>query len=143
MIFVAGDFHLTGVYDKDGRYEARPCPVGIPVPNDVTIDGASMMMFDIAGSSNVTIESGNPRALLAALRDAAGGSDVQGILARRAERQSQAADELGPLASMMLAEIENGASASASDRDWLTRFGVSRQRAQQVLAELARGGFHR
>ncbi len=38
VIFVAGDFHLTGVYDKDGRYEARPCPVGIPVPNDVTID---------------------------------------------------------------------------------------------------------
>jgi hypothetical protein len=38
VIFVAGDFHLTGVYDKDGRYEARPCPVGIPVPNDVTLD---------------------------------------------------------------------------------------------------------
>jgi hypothetical protein len=38
VIFVAGDFHLTGVYDKGGRYEARPCPVGIPVPNDVTLD---------------------------------------------------------------------------------------------------------
>lgn len=38
VIFIAGDFHLTGVYDKDGRYEARPCPVGIPVPNDVTLD---------------------------------------------------------------------------------------------------------
>jgi hypothetical protein len=38
VIFVGGDFHLTGVYDKDGRYEARPCPVGIPVPNDVTLD---------------------------------------------------------------------------------------------------------
>jgi hypothetical protein len=38
VIFVAGDFHLTGVYDNDGRYEARPCPVGIPVPNDVTLD---------------------------------------------------------------------------------------------------------
>jgi hypothetical protein len=38
VVFIAGDFHLTGVYDKDGRYEARPCPVGIPVPNDVTLD---------------------------------------------------------------------------------------------------------
>jgi hypothetical protein len=38
VIFIAGDFHLTGVYEKDGRYEARPCPVGIPVPNDVTLD---------------------------------------------------------------------------------------------------------
>ena len=38
VIFIAGDFHLTGVYDADGRYEARPCPVGIPVPNDVTLD---------------------------------------------------------------------------------------------------------
>jgi hypothetical protein len=38
VIFIAGDFHLTGVYDQDGRYEARPCPVGIPFPNDVTLD---------------------------------------------------------------------------------------------------------
>jgi hypothetical protein len=38
VIFVAGDFHLTGVYDLNGRYEARPCPLDIPVPNDVTLD---------------------------------------------------------------------------------------------------------
>lgn len=38
VIFIAGDFHLTGVYDRAGRYEARPCPVGIPVPNDITLD---------------------------------------------------------------------------------------------------------
>ena len=38
VVFVSGDFHLTGVYDKDGRFEARPCPFGIPVPNDVTLD---------------------------------------------------------------------------------------------------------
>src|SRR4051812_14054157 len=36
-IFVTGDTHLTGVYDKDGHFEARPCPVGIPPPNDITI----------------------------------------------------------------------------------------------------------
>jgi hypothetical protein len=38
VIFIGGDFHLTGVYDQDGRYEARPAPLGIPVPNDVTLD---------------------------------------------------------------------------------------------------------
>ena len=38
VIFVAGDFHLTGVYDANGRYEARPCPLDIPVPNDITLD---------------------------------------------------------------------------------------------------------
>ena len=38
VIFVSGDFHLTGVYEDEGRFEARPCPVGIPVPNDVTLD---------------------------------------------------------------------------------------------------------
>jgi len=38
VIFIAGDFHLTGVYDMNGRYEARPCPLDIPVPNDVTLD---------------------------------------------------------------------------------------------------------
>lgn len=37
VLFVTGDTHLTGVYEKDGRFEARPCPVGIPTPNDITI----------------------------------------------------------------------------------------------------------
>jgi len=36
-IFVSGDTHLTGVFDKDGWFEARPCPVGIPPPNDITL----------------------------------------------------------------------------------------------------------
>lgn len=39
---------------------------------------------------------------------------------------------------MMLAEIEDGATASASDPDWTGRFGISRQRAQQALAALER-----
>jgi len=95
---------------------------------------------DVVG---VTIESGNPRALLAALRDAAGGHGAQEVLARRADRERRAAKELGPLASLMLAEIEDGASASASDRDWLSRFGISRQRAQQVLTQLEGKGFVR
>lgn len=87
----------------------------------------------------IRLVSGNPRALLAALRGAAGPEDAQATLAGRAARQTRA-DELGRLASTMLAEIEDGAAASASDPDWLKRFGVSRQRAQQVLADLEREG---
>jgi hypothetical protein len=37
VIFVTGDTHLTGVYDAHGRFEARPCPLGIPAPNDITL----------------------------------------------------------------------------------------------------------
>jgi hypothetical protein len=37
VIFVTGDTHLTGVYDAHGRFEARPCPLGIPPPNDITL----------------------------------------------------------------------------------------------------------
>jgi hypothetical protein len=93
---------------------------------------------DIGGLVGVTVESGNPRVLLAALRDATGaGEDVQTVLARRTERETRAST-LGRLESLMLAEIEDGATASASDAAWLERFGVSRQRAQQALALLER-----
>ncbi len=37
VVFVTGDTHLTGVHDRDGRLEVRACPIGIPVPNDITI----------------------------------------------------------------------------------------------------------
>ena len=36
-LFVTGDTHWTMVYEGDGLFEARPCPLGIPVPNDITI----------------------------------------------------------------------------------------------------------
>ena len=36
-IFLTGDTHLTGVFDSDGRYEARAAPIGIPKPNDITL----------------------------------------------------------------------------------------------------------
>ena len=36
-IFLTGDTHLTGVFDADGRFEARAAPVGIPKPNDITL----------------------------------------------------------------------------------------------------------
>ncbi|HEX8065834.1 MAG TPA: alkaline phosphatase D family protein [Thermoleophilaceae bacterium] len=36
-LFVTGDTHWTMVYDRDGLFEARPCPLGIPTPNDLTL----------------------------------------------------------------------------------------------------------
>src|SRR4051794_30570568 len=36
-LFVSGDTHWTMVYDRDGLFEARPCPLGIPTPNDITL----------------------------------------------------------------------------------------------------------
>lgn len=96
-------------------------------------DGASR------GVIGVTLQSGNPRALLSALRDAERPEEAGAALEQRAERQRRA-DRLGRLAGLMLAEIEDGALASAADPAWLERFGVSRQRAQQVLSALARVG---
>ena len=37
VVFVTGDTHWTMVYDRDGLFEARPCPLGIPTPNDITL----------------------------------------------------------------------------------------------------------
>jgi PhoD-like phosphatase len=36
-LFVTGDTHWTMVYDRDGLFEARPCPLCIPTPNDITL----------------------------------------------------------------------------------------------------------
>jgi hypothetical protein len=36
-LFVTGDTHWTMVYDRGGLFEARPCPLGIPTPNDITV----------------------------------------------------------------------------------------------------------
>jgi hypothetical protein len=36
-LFVTGDTHWTMVYERDGVFEARPCPLGIPTPNDITL----------------------------------------------------------------------------------------------------------
>ncbi len=36
-IFITGDTHYTMVYDRDGLFEARPCPLDIPTPNDITL----------------------------------------------------------------------------------------------------------
>jgi hypothetical protein len=89
---------------------------------------------------DVRVENGSPRTLLATLREAATAADAATLLARRAERQQSVDQTLGRLAGMMLAEIEDGAAASASDPAWLERFGVSRQRAQQILSALEHAG---
>jgi PhoD-like phosphatase len=36
-LFITGDTHFSMVYDSDGVFEARPCPLGIPTPNDITL----------------------------------------------------------------------------------------------------------
>jgi hypothetical protein len=36
-LFVTGDTHWTMAYDNEELFEARPCPLGIPVPNDITL----------------------------------------------------------------------------------------------------------
>jgi hypothetical protein len=36
-VFLTGDTHLTGVYDREDRFEARAAPIDIPTPNDVTL----------------------------------------------------------------------------------------------------------
>ena len=36
-IFVTGDTHWTLVYEDPRLFEARPCPLGIPTPNDITL----------------------------------------------------------------------------------------------------------
>ncbi len=36
-LFITGDTHWTLVYESDRLFEARPCPLGIPTPNDITI----------------------------------------------------------------------------------------------------------
>ncbi|MEO6496413.1 MAG: hypothetical protein ABIO51_02900 [Solirubrobacteraceae bacterium] len=36
-VFVTGDTHWTMAHDSDRLFEARPCPLGIPTPNDITL----------------------------------------------------------------------------------------------------------
>lgn len=36
-LFITGDTHWTMAYEADGLVEVRPCPLGIPTPNDITL----------------------------------------------------------------------------------------------------------
>lgn len=82
----------------------------------------------------------NPRRLLTVVREtmrSGGGPDA--YVAALAARDATVTG-LGRAASMAYAELENSGAASASDKEFLDRLGWSRQRAAQVLAELARTG---
>jgi hypothetical protein len=37
VVFLTGDVHTTMVYDRDGVFEVRACPVDIPNPRDTTL----------------------------------------------------------------------------------------------------------
>jgi hypothetical protein len=80
-----------------------------------------------------------PRDAIALLRQWSSGDVPPDERARqRAERLEQAS-ALGRPAAMLLSELENG-PASASDPALLSRMGWSRQRAHQVLRQLADAG---
>jgi energy-coupling factor transporter ATP-binding protein EcfA2 len=83
----------------------------------------------------------NPRQLLAAAREAlVAGKPTDEVLREQAMRQTMAAS-LGRPASMMYAELESlGRPVAASDEELLTRVGVTRERASQVLNKLEAGG---
>lgn len=86
---------------------------------------------------------GNPRRLLALVRDAEeGGRGVDDVLAAQVERET-VASKLGRPASMLLSELEALGAASASDDELLHRLGWTRGRASQVFAELERAGLVR
>ena len=52
-LFLTGDTHLTGVFDSDGRFEARAAPIGIPKPNDITLTDP-FAADDLRGEPGVT-----------------------------------------------------------------------------------------
>jgi energy-coupling factor transporter ATP-binding protein EcfA2 len=85
------------------------------------------------------VARGNPRAALAAGRQAA--TEEEGIdpFAARTERERRAS-LLGRPHSMLLTELEDLEAASASDEALLNRLGWTRERATQVLGDLEREG---
>ncbi len=94
-------------------------------------------LTDRSGLESLAAASeGNPRLLLDLARDAfEGGHGIEGLLENRAWRE-KAASGLSRPASMLLAELENMGSASASDEELLRRMGWTRPRATQVFHEL-------
>jgi energy-coupling factor transporter ATP-binding protein EcfA2 len=86
--------------------------------------------------SLIEASEGNPRLLLALARDVLeGGQGIEDLLENRAWRETVASGLSRP-ASMLLAELENMGSASASDEELLKRLGWTRPRATQVFREL-------
>jgi alkaline phosphatase D len=73
-LFVTGDTHWTMVYDRDGLFEARPCPLGIPTPNDITLT-QPQAAEDARGRPGV-VYADDERGHVALLRMRAGGLDL-------------------------------------------------------------------
>ena len=96
-LFVTGDTHWTMAYDHAGLFEARPCPLGIPTPNDITLtqpdvaeqareqpgvayaddEHGHVAMLDIAGDRR-TARSSSSRSSATTARSRTGGASGGG-----------------------------------------------------------------
>jgi hypothetical protein len=95
--------------------------------------------LDEATLRRIAETAGTPRRALQAARDAVTNEGDDDPLAALLWRQ-QAAAQLGPPHSMVMAELEALGGASASDEELLRRLGWTRARASQVLGDLAGAG---
>lgn len=90
-----------------------------------------------AASQVVGSAAGNPRRLLAAAREVALGDNDT---ADNSEQLLMAAAKIGRPAAMLVAELRDLGSASASDEELLSRLGWTRARATQVFKQLLEAG---
>jgi hypothetical protein len=88
----------------------------------------------------VELGGGNPRRLIALAREALIDGVPVSRLATGARRRENALDGLSDSARRVAAFLEDAGPRSASDSDLLTHFGWTRNRAVQVLNELADAG---
>jgi hypothetical protein len=83
---------------------------------------------------------GNPRRLLTlATEGLVEGRDIE-VTSNAHARRTKAIAELGEAAQRVADELEANGPASASDEEFLSRLGMKRSRAAQILAELERAG---
>ena len=83
---------------------------------------------------------GNPRRLVGLAADAVVDGASPATLAEEARERERALTGLSDVERRIVADIDAAGPASASDRAFLERVGVSRSRAAQVLRELERSG---
>lgn len=72
-LFLTGDTHVTMVYDRDGVFEARACPLDIPEPNDLTIADPGYAAR-LRGTEGVAYASGASHFSVLDVRGAGGGA---------------------------------------------------------------------
>lgn len=101
---------------------------------------ASRLTIETVAKAHMRTSDQTPRGLIALARDIIEHNvQVDDLLAARALREG-VASELSRPASMLLAELEEMGSASASDEHLLSRMDWTRPRAAQVFAELEDAG---